>query len=164
MEDFAFSALNLQPANPWKRQRDPLPTSDAVCIFKTLPEHVALHQLRRRAKSAESREVQETKLQPAGFRRGNPSAAEPPHALRHLGIFISKIPPFPPGNVIWGHLNGGQSMGSIFFAVNFDLFDINFCSFPHQVLSCLRKKSHLYQVQQGLYGLYFPHLSTGKVH
>uniref|UniRef100_A0A803WDN1 SEA domain-containing protein n=1 Tax=Ficedula albicollis TaxID=59894 RepID=A0A803WDN1_FICAL len=32
------------------------------------------------------------------------------------------------------------------------------------VLSCLRRKSHLYQVQQGLYGLYFPHLSTGKVH
>ncbi|XP_014115387.1 PREDICTED: mucin-16 [Pseudopodoces humilis] len=32
------------------------------------------------------------------------------------------------------------------------------------VLSCLRRKSHLYQMQQGLYGLYFPHLSTGKVH
>ncbi|KAF2988476.1 hypothetical protein EK904_015225 [Melospiza melodia maxima] len=32
------------------------------------------------------------------------------------------------------------------------------------VLSCLRRKSHLYQVQQGLYGLYFPHPSTGKVH
>ncbi|XP_027557441.1 mucin-16 [Neopelma chrysocephalum] len=32
------------------------------------------------------------------------------------------------------------------------------------VISCLRRKSHLYQVQQGLYGLYFPHLSTGKVH
>ncbi|RMC00874.1 hypothetical protein DUI87_22559 [Hirundo rustica rustica] len=32
------------------------------------------------------------------------------------------------------------------------------------VLSCLRRKSHLYQVQQGLYGMYFPHLSAGKVH
>ncbi|XP_026720955.1 mucin-16-like [Athene cunicularia] len=28
----------------------------------------------------------------------------------------------------------------------------------------LRRKSHLYQVQQGLYGMYFPHLNTRKVH
>ncbi|XP_042650204.1 mucin-16 [Tyto alba] len=29
---------------------------------------------------------------------------------------------------------------------------------------CLRRKSHLYQVQQGMYGVYFPHLNTRKVH
>ncbi|KFU93143.1 Mucin-16, partial [Chaetura pelagica] len=28
------------------------------------------------------------------------------------------------------------------------------------VVSCLRRKSHLYQVQQGMYGMYFPHLNT----
>ncbi|KFQ26562.1 Mucin-16, partial [Merops nubicus] len=28
------------------------------------------------------------------------------------------------------------------------------------IISCLRRKSHLYQVQQGMYGVYFPHLNT----
>ncbi|KAM9516310.1 mucin-16-like [Guaruba guarouba] len=32
------------------------------------------------------------------------------------------------------------------------------------IVFCLRRKSHLYQVQQGMYGVYFPHLSTRKVH
>ncbi|KAK2541988.1 mucin-5AC-like protein [Columba livia] len=32
------------------------------------------------------------------------------------------------------------------------------------VVFCLRRKSHLYQVQQGMYGVYFPHLNTRKVH
>uniref|UniRef100_A0A8C3KIN7 SEA domain-containing protein n=1 Tax=Calidris pygmaea TaxID=425635 RepID=A0A8C3KIN7_9CHAR len=33
-----------------------------------------------------------------------------------------------------------------------------------QIVFCLRRKSHLYQVQQGMYGVYFPHLNTRKVH
>ncbi|KFV57635.1 Mucin-16, partial [Gavia stellata] len=28
------------------------------------------------------------------------------------------------------------------------------------IIFCLRRKSHLYQVQQGMYGVYFPHLNT----
>uniref|UniRef100_A0A8C4TPS3 SEA domain-containing protein n=1 Tax=Falco tinnunculus TaxID=100819 RepID=A0A8C4TPS3_FALTI len=32
------------------------------------------------------------------------------------------------------------------------------------VVFCLRRKSHLYQVQQSMYGVYFPHLNTRKVH
>ncbi|XP_071583516.1 mucin-16 [Heliangelus exortis] len=32
------------------------------------------------------------------------------------------------------------------------------------IVFCLRRKSHLYQVQQGMYGVYFPHLNTRKVH
>ncbi|XP_063214477.1 mucin-16-like [Chroicocephalus ridibundus] len=32
------------------------------------------------------------------------------------------------------------------------------------IIFCLRRKSHLYQVQQGMYGVYFPHLNTRKVH
>uniref|UniRef100_A0A8C8AKE3 SEA domain-containing protein n=1 Tax=Otus sunia TaxID=257818 RepID=A0A8C8AKE3_9STRI len=32
------------------------------------------------------------------------------------------------------------------------------------IVFCLRRKSHLYQVQQGVYGMYFPHLNTRKVH
>ncbi|KGL96591.1 Mucin-16, partial [Charadrius vociferus] len=28
------------------------------------------------------------------------------------------------------------------------------------IVFCLRRKSHLYQVQQGMYGVYFPHLNT----
>ncbi|XP_071885379.1 mucin-16 [Anas platyrhynchos] len=32
------------------------------------------------------------------------------------------------------------------------------------IVSCLRRKSQLYQVQQGMYGGFFPHLNTRKVH
>ncbi|XP_054661939.1 mucin-16, partial [Grus americana] len=32
------------------------------------------------------------------------------------------------------------------------------------IIFCLRRKSNLYQVQQGMYGVYFPHLNTRKVH
>ncbi|KAM6189591.1 mucin-16-like [Sarcoramphus papa] len=32
------------------------------------------------------------------------------------------------------------------------------------IVFCLRRKSHLYQVQQSMYGVYFPHLNTRKVH
>ncbi|OPJ86497.1 hypothetical protein AV530_006658 [Patagioenas fasciata monilis] len=32
------------------------------------------------------------------------------------------------------------------------------------IVFCLRRKSQLYQVQQGMYGVYFPHLNTRKVH
>ncbi|XP_064030935.1 mucin-16-like [Pogoniulus pusillus] len=32
------------------------------------------------------------------------------------------------------------------------------------IASCLRRKSDLYQVQQSIYGVYFPHPSTSKVH
>ncbi|XP_068775620.1 mucin-16 [Struthio camelus] len=32
------------------------------------------------------------------------------------------------------------------------------------IVFCLRRKSNLYQVQQSMYGVYFPHLNTRKVH
>uniref|UniRef100_A0A8C3GH47 SEA domain-containing protein n=1 Tax=Cairina moschata TaxID=8855 RepID=A0A8C3GH47_CAIMO len=32
------------------------------------------------------------------------------------------------------------------------------------IVSCLRRKSQLYQVQLGMYGGFFPHLNTRKVH
>ncbi|XP_075632386.1 mucin-16 [Balearica regulorum gibbericeps] len=32
------------------------------------------------------------------------------------------------------------------------------------IIFCLRRKSNLYQVQQGMYGVYFPHLNTRKLH
>ncbi|XP_039421903.1 mucin-16 [Corvus cornix cornix] len=101
---------------------------------------------------------EELKLLTQGFTRLGPS-----HELEEQSLVVEGYSPLKidepeskrPGLQFWAII-----LICLFTLLGFVLL-VLLCFL---VLSCLRRKSHLYQVQQGLYKLHFPSLSTGKVH